>query len=115
MRAVYESVIAAGGSRSRVRSLPKRPAVAAMMAAHHLRISPLGPYHYKMIAENFVFDTALAKHELGWEPTMTNEAMLLRAYQHYRENRNEIHGRKDVSAHRKPAGMGIIRLLKWLS
>jgi nucleoside-diphosphate-sugar epimerase len=115
MRAVYESVIAAGGSRSKVRSLPKGPTIAAMMAAHKLRISPLGPYHYKMIAESFVFDTARAKQELGWQPTLTNEQMLLRAYSYYREHRADIHGRTDVSAHRKPAGMGVIRLLKWLS
>jgi nucleoside-diphosphate-sugar epimerase len=115
MRAVYESVIAASGSRSRVRSLPKGPTIAAMMAAHKLRISPLGPYHYKMIAESFVFDTGAIKRELGWQPTLTNEQMLLKAYQHYRDHRAEIHGRTDVSAHRKPAGMGVIRLLKWLS
>lgn len=115
MRAVYESVIAESGSRSRVRSLPKGPTIAAMMAAHHLRVSPLGPYHYKMIAESFVFDTTRAKRELGWQPTLTNEQMLLRAYRHYREHRAEIHGRTSASAHRKPAGMGIIRLLKWMS
>ncbi len=115
MRAVYESVIRASGTQGRVRSLPRRLTIAAMMAAHRLRLSPLGPYHYKMIAENFVFDTALAKRELGWRPTLTNEAMLLRAYQHYREHRDEIHGRTAVSAHRKPAGMGVIRLLKWFS
>jgi nucleoside-diphosphate-sugar epimerase len=115
MRAVYESVIAAGGSRSKVRSLPKGPTIAAMMVAHKLRISPLGPYHYKMIAESFVFDTASIKQELGWKPTLTNEEMLLKAYAHYRDHRVEIHGRTDVSTHRKPAGMGVIRLLKWLS
>ncbi len=115
MRAVYESVIAQSGSHSRVRSLPKGPTIAAMIAAHKLRISPLGPYHYKMIAENFVFDTSRAKQELHWQPTLTNEQMLLRAYGHYRDHRAEIHGRTEVSAHRKPAGMGVIRLLKWLS
>jgi UDP-glucose 4-epimerase len=115
MRAVYESVIAAGGSRSKVRSLPKGPTIAAMMAAHKLKISPLGPYHYKMIAESFVFDTDRVKRELNWQPTLTNEEMLLRAYKHYRDHRSEIHGRTEASAHRKPAGMGIIRLLKWLS
>jgi UDP-glucose 4-epimerase len=115
MRDVYGSVIAASGSKSKVRSLPRGPAIAAMMAAHHLRISPLGPYHYKMIAESFVFDTARAKAQLGWQPTLTNEQMLLRAYQHYRAHRAEIHSRTEVSAHRKPASMGVIRLLKWLS
>ncbi len=115
MRPVYESVIRESGSRSRVRSLPKRPAIAGMMLAHRLRLSPLGPYHYKMIAESFVFDTSKAKEELGWKPTLTNEAMLLRAYTFYRKNRQQIASRKGVSAHRKAADMGIIRLLKWLS
>lgn len=115
MREVYESVIQASGSRSKVRSLPKQPTIAAMMLAHKLKVSPLGPYHYKMIAESFLFDTTRIKDRLGWAPTLTNEEMLLRAYDYYRKNREEIASRTDVSAHRKPADMGIIRLLKWIS
>jgi nucleoside-diphosphate-sugar epimerase len=115
MRAVYEAVIAESGSRSRVRSLPKGPTIAAMMLAHKLRVSPLGPYHYKMIAESFVFDTTKIKRELGWRPTLTNEEMLLKSYAYYAANRDEIAGRTNVSTHRKPAAMGAIRLLKWLS
>ncbi len=115
MRTVYESVIRAAGSRSRVRALPKGPTVAAMQLAHRLKISPLGPYHYRMIASNFVFATDRIQRELGWRPTLTNEDMLLRAYRYYAEHRAAIHARTDVSAHSKPASMGIIRLLKWLS
>ena len=100
---------------SRVRSLPKAPTLALMQLAHKLRLSPLGPYHYKMIASNFVFDTSRIKEKLGWRPTLTNEQMLLRAYAYYREHRKEIAARTGVSAHRRPASMGIIRLLKWLS
>lgn len=115
MRSVYEAVILRSGSKSKVRSLPKGPTIGAMMLAHKLRVSPLGPYHYKMIAESFVFDTTRAKSELNWAPTLTNEEMLLRAYSYYKENRKEIASRKDVSAHRKSASMGVIRVLKWLS
>ena len=122
MRSVYESVIRAAGStpnsraaKARVRSLPKAPTLAAMQLAYKLRISPLGPYHYKMIAESFVFDTTRIKQRLGWTPTLTNEQMLLLAYQYYSRNRAEIASRTGVSAHRKPADMGIIKLLKWLS
>jgi UDP-glucose 4-epimerase len=115
MRQVYEAVIQTSGSRSKVRSLPKAPTIAAMMAAHKLRISPLGPYHYKMIAESFVFDTTRIKQRLGWQPTLTNEEMLLRAYDYYAKNRTEIANRTNVSTHRKPASMGVIRLLKWIS
>jgi nucleoside-diphosphate-sugar epimerase len=115
MREVYEAVIRASGGRSRVRSLPKKPAIAAMKLAHVLRISPLGPYHCNMIAESFQFETSRIKERLGWRPTLTNEEMLLKAYEYYAQHRAEITARTDVSAHRKPAPMGIIGLLKWIS
>jgi UDP-glucose 4-epimerase len=115
MRGMYESVINTAASKSRVTSLPKAPTIALMQLAHKLNISPLGPYHYRMIAESFIFDTTRIRRELGWQPTLTNEQMMLHAFSYYRENRRAIHARKDVSAHSKAAPMGIIRLLKWLS
>jgi nucleoside-diphosphate-sugar epimerase len=115
LRKVYEAVIRAAGSRSRVASLPKGPTIAAMQLAHKLNLSPLGPYHYRMIAESFVFDTTRIRTQLGWTPTLTNEEMMIRAYQYYAENRKEIHARTEVSAHSRPTSMGIIRMLKWLS
>jgi nucleoside-diphosphate-sugar epimerase len=115
MRGMYESVIRAAGSKARVASLPRRPTIAMMQLAHRLGVSPLGPYHYRMIAESFVFDTSRIRRELGWVPTLTNEAMMLRAFSYYSENRRAIHARTDVSAHSKAAPMGIIRLLKWMS
>jgi UDP-glucose 4-epimerase len=115
LREVFEEVIRAASSKSTVRSLPRRPAIAAMKLAHLLQVSPLGPYHYKMIAEDFLFDTRKIKRELNWQPTLTNSEMLVRAYAHYSQHRAEIEKRSDVSAHSKPAEMGIIRLLKWIS
>jgi UDP-glucose 4-epimerase len=112
---VYEYVIRKSKSKSKVAVLPRGPAITAMKLAYHLKLSPLGPYHYKMIAEDFLFDTSRIKERLGWRPTMTNEEMLWRAYQYYSENRREIERRRDVSAHRKGAKMGVIRLLKWVS
>lgn len=115
LRAVYQAVIDAAGSSSRVRSLPLKPTLAAMRLAHHLHLSPLGPYHYRMIAEDFIFDTSKIRNKLGWEPTLTNEEMLVQAYRYYASRREEIHRRTGVSAHTQPAPMGVIRLLKWVS
>lgn len=115
LREVYQYVIDRAGTSARVASLPKRPALAAMRLASTLRISPLGPYHYRMIAESFEFDTSRIKAELAWEPTLTNEEMLWKAYEHFSANVEEIMGRTEVSAHRQPAKMGAIRILKWLS
>lgn len=115
MRDVYQYVIDRAKSRSRVTAVAKGPSMFAMKAAYRLGLSPLGPYHYKMIAENFLFGTDHIKEKLGWRPTLTNEEMLLKSYQYYQKNKNAIACRKDVSDHRKPAEMGIIRILKWLS
>jgi nucleoside-diphosphate-sugar epimerase len=115
LRTIYEYVIRQAGSRSKVACLPKYPTLLAMRIAHLLRVSPLGPYHYKMIAENFTFDTTKIKRILGWRPTLTNEEMLWRAYQYYASNRRNIESRSDVSPHKRGANMGVIRLLKWIS
>jgi UDP-glucose 4-epimerase len=115
MREVYKYVIDRAHTGARLAALPKGPTLLAMRVSHHLGISPLGPYHYKMIAENFLFDTTKIKTELDWRPTLTNEAMLYQAFHYYKENRREIEARVDVSAHKQAAKMGIIRLLKWAS
>jgi UDP-glucose 4-epimerase len=115
LRNCYEAVIREAGSSSRVRSLPKGPALAAMRLAHMLHISPLGTYHYRMIAEDFIFDTSRIRQALGWRPTVTNSEMLTIAYRYYAENREEILARSNVSAHSRVAEMGILRLLKSMS
>jgi UDP-glucose 4-epimerase len=115
LRGCFEAVVAEAGSRSRVRSLPKTPTLALMRLAHILKISPLGPYHYRMIAEDFIFDTTRIRQALGWRPTVTNGEMLALAYRYYAQNHDEILARENVSAHSKAASMGILRLLKWMS
>ncbi|HEV2767980.1 MAG TPA: NAD-dependent epimerase/dehydratase family protein [Acidimicrobiales bacterium] len=115
LREVYEHVIAEAGTGARVASLPETPVLTAMRVAGALKLSPLGPYHWRMIAEDFMFDTSKIKAELSWKPSLTNEEMLVKAYQGYARDFEEIHSRTDVSAHRQPAKMGVIRLLKWLS
>ena len=111
---VYEYVIKKSDSKSRLLHFPRLPMIWAMKICFWLGISPLGPYQYKMIASSFVFDTAKIKQKLGFKPTLTNEEMLLRAYEFYHKNKTEILNRKNVSAHNSVAKMGVIKILKWL-
>lgn len=115
LREVFQHVIDQAGTGSRIGSLPKWPTILAMKLSHKLGISPLGPYHFQMISEDFIFDTSKIKKELGWKPTLKNEETLWKAYRYYFEHRSEIESRKQVSSHRKGARMGVIRLLKWMS
>ena len=112
----YQYVVDHSTSKSKLAHFPPRFAKFMMKACYHLGISPLGVYQYNMISSTFIFDTSKLKRELGWEPTMKNEDMLLRSYEFYHKNREEIHNRKDVSAHNREADMGFaIRVLKFFS
>lgn len=111
---VYKYVIEKSGSKSRLFHFPKSLMILAMKICYVLHISPLGPYQYKMISSSFVFDISKIKKELGFKPSLTNEEMLYKAYMYYHDNRKEIENRTDVSAHKKNAKMGIIKLLKWM-
>lgn len=114
LRDVYNEVIARAGTGASVVSLPRAPTLALMRLASSINLSPLGPYHYRMIAEDFEFDTSRIKATFGWSPTLTNEGMLQQAYEYYERNLPEIRARTDVSAHRRVAQMGAIRLIKHL-
>lgn len=116
LRELYQSVIKAAGTKARVASLPKAPAVTAMRALHMLGMSPLGPYHYKMLAEDFVFDTTRIRDELGWRPTKTNTEMLVESYRWYVDHYDEIyHPDGERSAHRQPVKLQALALVKRLS
>ena len=114
-REVYDFVIKKAGTGARTVAIPRSITLFLMKIAHMLHLSPLGPYQYKMIAEDFEFDTSKIKNKLQWQPTITNEEMLWKAYEYYHKNRGEIENRTGVSAHKQAAKMGIIRLLKWMS
>lgn len=115
LRELYNSVIKHAGTKARVASLPKAPAVAAMRALHLLGMSPLGPYHYKMLAEDFIFDTSRIKRDLGWMPTRTNTEMLIESYDWYVSHLDEIYDGGERSAHRQPVKLQALALVKRLS
>ena len=113
LREVYQAVIDEAGSRSRLVSLPQRPAVGLLALLHRLGVSPLGPYHGRLIAGTFVFDAGRIRSDLGWRPTKTNDQMLREAYRFFASK--DTSRSQELSAHRQRAKMGILRLVKWLS
>ena len=112
----YRYVIQQAGSSSKIYHLPEFPTLPGMRICHILKISPLGPYQYSMIAEEFVFDTTHIEQTLGWHPTKTNGEILYAAYDYYVKHKKELEETAEsLPAHRRKSRMGIIRLLKWIS
>ncbi len=115
IREMYGEIIRRAGTRARVASLPRVPAIAGMRALSMLGLSPLGPYHYRMIASSFEFDTTRLREATGWRPTLGNTDILWQAYRYYVDHRESAAGDPQASAHRKPAAMGALRIVRWLS
>jgi UDP-glucose 4-epimerase len=113
LRDVYGAVIEEARSPSRLVALPAWPVNLALALFHRLGLSPLGPYHWRLLSGTFVFDTSRIKSNLGWLPTRTNDEMLRDAYRYWETRRPQRSAA--LAAHRQSAKMGILRLVKWLS
>ena len=114
MRETLEGLVRHAGTGSKVRSLPYKPAVAAMKLSNRLRVSPLAPYHWMVYGQDVYFDNAHAQGELGWKPKYGNVAMFAQSYDWYVENRSKILAAKGNSPHRSAVKQGALALLQWL-
>lgn len=117
LRDIYQKVIDAAKSKSKIISLPKIPALAILAVLDKLNISPLGIYQYTMISRSLYADTTKIKKKLGWKPKKTNVDSFIENYRWYvtnKENFAEV-GSSDLSENRSLPKMKIFALLKILS
>jgi nucleoside-diphosphate-sugar epimerase len=114
MRQTLEGLVAHAGTGSRVRSLPKGPAVLAMKASTALGLSPLGAYHWLVYGQEVYFDTGFPKAELGWRPRWGNVEMFIQSYEWYVAHRARILAEKGKSPHRSAVKQGVLGLLRWI-
>lgn len=114
MRQTLEGLVAHAGTGSRVRSLPKGPAVLAMKASTLLGLSPLGAYHWLVYGQEVYFDTDFPRAELGWRPRWGNVEMFIQSYEWYVANRDRILAEKGKSPHRSAVKQGVLGLLRWI-
>ena len=109
-----ETLIAHAGTRSRVKSLPARPAIATLRALDVLRLSPLAPWHYLTSHADFYCDVQPLL-DLGWTPRYSNDAMLAACYDDFLANADSRADERMQSAHRTSIREGLLTLVKRLS
>ena len=110
MAEALTNLCAHAGTGSTVRSLPARPAAAAMRASAAAHLTPFAPYHWLMYARSMWFDIEHVTDALGWTPRWSNDEMFAQSYDWFLANR----GRSDEggSHHRRPARAGALNALK---
>ncbi len=115
MKELYSEVANRAHKKIKLVNLPEFLVVPALKLLYDLNLSPLGPYHYRMLAANFVLDNTKIKEALNWQPTKTNIDMLSQAYEYYVEHYQEIQNAQNLPAHKLKAKAGILNLLKMIS
>lgn len=115
MAELYRDVQIFARQKPNLVHVPAAPAKAALELVNTLGMSPLGPYHCRILTANFVFDNSKIKRDLGWAPTRTNTEILCEAYKYYVDNLDEITARRGVSVHKSKAHAGILNILRLVS
>jgi UDP-glucose 4-epimerase len=110
----YQYVINEANSGARLVHLPRNLTIFLLRLLHILRLSPLGPYQYRMIASSFQFDVSKLQRDTGWQPLLTNNDMLLEAFNYYKENK-ALSLDQTASAHNRVARGGLLDLIRRLS
>jgi len=115
LRDVLTDLIHHVGAKSRIISLPVTLAVPVLRTLDILRLSPLGPFHYRTYHKPFYFDISKPMNELGWKPKYSNTEMMIEAYDWFIENYDQIKEEKTQSIHRSAVKQGILKLIKLFS
>lgn len=112
-REIFLRLVKTSGKKSKVRSFPLGIAIALLKICYQLKISPIGPYQFRMLSSDFVFDTRKIKKELEWVPTKNNAEVLQLAFDHYRmKKKNGANAIK--SANSSTLNLGILKLLRYI-
>ena len=109
---VFNKLIAKSRSKSKIRSLPIFLILPLIKLLYLFRLSPLGPYQFRMLTKNFEFDLSVIRKELNWHPSKDNFEMLHLAYSYYLNNLDKI--KQNGSANGSKINMGVLRVLKYI-
>jgi nucleoside-diphosphate-sugar epimerase len=109
---IFNDLIKTAHSKSKIRSIPGFLVIPLMKLLYKVGISPLGPYQFRMLTQNFIFDLSRIKKDLDWSPSKNNTEILEIAYNFYLKNYNDII--KNGSANSAPVNMGILSILKYI-
>jgi nucleoside-diphosphate-sugar epimerase len=110
LREDFQAVFDAAGHNRRIRSLPVAPALWALRMLERVKLSPLYPWIYETVTEDSFVSIEKARTQLGWEPTISNKAALVRNYDWYCSNIEQL-GAAGVT-HRVPWKQGALALAK---
>jgi len=94
-----QALIKHAKSKSKIVSVPVKPAQIALGILEAFNLTPIVAWHYKTFPVNSYVSTKKAEKILHFKPTKGNEEILIESYDWYKEHRKEFIG-KEGKTHR---------------
>lgn len=113
LRESFQAVLDKAGHGKRVIGLPARPAIWALRRLEKLGLSPLYEWIYETASKDSCVDIQKINRRLGFQPLFSNEEALIRNYDWYVANRDQISRRTGVT-HREPWKRGALTLARYI-
>jgi nucleoside-diphosphate-sugar epimerase len=114
MRETLAALCRHAGTGAVVRSLPARPASAAMAMTAWLGLTPFAPYHWLMYSKSMWFDLDHLQEQLDWTPTWSTDEMFAQSYDWFLAHRTAADD-DQASHHRRSARQGALKVVKQTS
>jgi len=99
------------GNGARVMPTPAGPTIAALKLLEKLNLSPLYEWVYGTAHKDSFVSTEKIQERLGWEPVYSNAEALIRSYDWYLANKDNISTEAGVT-HRVPWEQGALKLFR---
>jgi nucleoside-diphosphate-sugar epimerase len=111
MRESFQAVLDRAGHGRHVTALPARPTIAVLKLLEVLRLSPLHRRIYETAAQDSFVSIERIQNQLGYRPQYSNRNALLRGYDWYVAQRQEIQSRTGATR-RAPREQRMLRFAK---
>ena len=112
MKEDYQAVLDAAGFGKRSLPFPAGPVILGLRLLEALGLSPLYKWVYDTAGKDSFVSIEKAEQQLGFQPKFSNKDALLRNFQWYRENRDQIQQQSGIS-HRVPWKQGALGVMKY--
>ncbi len=113
LREDFQAVLDRAGHGKHVVSLPARPAILALRLLEVLKLSPVYQWIYDTVARDSYVSIDKIETQLGFAPRFSNRDALIRNYDWYVANRDQMTAAPGVT-HRAPWKRGALDLAKFL-
>jgi nucleoside-diphosphate-sugar epimerase len=110
-RSDFQAVLDHAGHGKKIVSLPEKPAIMALRFLEALKLSPLYKWIYETVGKESFVSIEKAEQKLGFVPKYSNRDALIRNYDWYLANVDQLGGQSGVS-HRVPWAQGALKVAK---